>query len=405
MRRENEVRRGERLDARGRTEEVASVSPRSAARGRAAPLGCHVGGLFLLCLSILHYAQADADCGPRVAALLGSKQDVTSAGEFPWVVSLRDFYNNHIAMGCILSQYWIISVAASFQNRSQIFAVPEVTGQKSSRSTPFPISAIFLPEDFDELTLAHNIGLLKVADPLEFSETVQPICFPHEDFPTNALKSCVVAGWRNPRAGRGSLMKLPVEDIDPCPLKRTMTTECSSHREGDDAVGCLGDPGNPLMCQATETGHWLLKGVLTEGGTRCYGPFLYTRLSHYSDWIVTTTAKGGAPIYPTLGRRDFAVRTPAEEPRGVLEPFLDSRVLNFSKASEDHPLSSDAEPQEGSAEEFLDGPARPQGKSLPVYYDYYSGEQLPISTANRGQPHGLLTVSFLLHLLTCSMTA
>lgn len=166
-----------------------------------------------------------------------------------------------------------------------------------------------------------------------------------------------------------------------------------------------GDPSNPIMCQAKETGHWVLKGVLTEGGTRCYGPFLYTRLSYYSDWIVITTAKERAPILPTLGSRHFTIWTPTEEPKGTPEPILASRVLNFSDTSEDFPFSPDAELQQGSTEVFLNGSPRSQGGSDPLYYDYYNGERHPMTITNRGQPQGLITVSLLLHLLTCSITA
>ncbi|KAL8194562.1 UNVERIFIED_CONTAM: hypothetical protein K2H54_024731 [Gekko kuhli] len=360
-----------------------------------------------------------ADCGSQLIALPNSKQEFVAAGEFPWVVSLRDLHNKHIAIGCILSEYWIISVASSFQNRSQIFAAAGVTDLKSNRSIPFPISTAFFHEDFDEITLVHDIALLKMANPLEFSETTQPICFPHQDFPATALMNCVVVGWLSPHAvkaqmqrsvdsqtGRGSLRKLSMDDVDPCPLQRTMSTECSSHREGDNAAGCLGDPGNPIMCQAKETGHWVLKGVLTEGGTRCYGPFLYTRMSYYSDWIVTSTAKGRAPVFPTLGSRHSAIWTPMEEPRGTPEPILASRVLNFSDDSFDLPLSPDAELQQWGAEGFLNGSARSQGRSDAIYYDYYNGEMLPISSARRGQPQGLVIASLLLLLLlTCSTTA
>ncbi|XP_077166937.1 inactive serine protease 54 isoform X2 [Paroedura picta] len=368
-------------------------------------LGHHVGrDLFLLCLSILPSSLTGTDCGSQIVALPNAKQEFVAAGEFPWVVSLRDLHSKHIATGCIVSEYWIVSVASSFQNRSQIFAVAGATNLKSDKSITFPIHVIFFHEDFDELTLAHDVALLKTAHPLKFSETIQPICFPHQDFPASALMNCVVAGWLNPHTGRGSLRKLSMDDIDPCPLQRTMSTECCSHREGDNAAGCLGDSGNPIMCQAKETGHWVLKGVLTEGGTRCYGPFLYTRLSWYSDWIVTITAKGRAPIFPSLGSRHFAPWTLTEVPRGSPEPIEANRLLDLADASEDLP-SPDAELQEGSAEVFLNGSSRSLGESDTIYYDYYNGELLPISSAKRGQPRGLIAVSLLLHLLTCSVTA
>ncbi|XP_061450635.1 inactive serine protease 54 [Rhineura floridana] len=293
--------------------------------------------------------------------------------------------------------------------RTQALALVGMTGLKH-RSLPVPISTIIPHEAFDELTLVHNIALLKTAAPLHFSETVQPICFPPQNFPVAALKNCLVVDWLHPhtvKTGSGSLQKLPVVDVDPCPLTRIMTTECCSHRKGDDVSGCLGYPGNPVMCQAEETRQWVLKGVLTEGGTRCYGPFLYTRVSSYGDWIVTTTAKWGAPASPIPGARHFAFRTPIEERQGRFEFFGEETALNFSGPSEDHPGPNHTQQPKESSQELPEWPAESRAKKpAPVYYDYYGGELLPVSTAKLGQFQGLRGVlprSLLLCFLACWM--
>lgn len=165
-----------------------------------------------------------------------------------------------------------------------------------------------------------------------------------------------------------------------------------------------GSAGNPVLCEAE--GRWVLKGLLSEGGTRCYGPFLYSRLIYYSDWIVATMAKWRAPASPFPGQRHPAFGGPAEEQAGLLfEPFLSLRALNVSDVSED-PLSLNLseELEEGSLaplEEPPEGPPEARAK-LPLYYDYYGGELLAISSAKTGQPRGLqglLCVGLLLHLL------
>uniref|UniRef100_A0A8C5S4A9 Peptidase S1 domain-containing protein n=1 Tax=Laticauda laticaudata TaxID=8630 RepID=A0A8C5S4A9_LATLA len=249
---------------------------------------------------LAHLFHKVAGCG-RQASLVptNSAQDVAAVGEFPWLVSLQN-QGSHVALGSILSQDWILSAASSFHHRTQISALAGRLDPKGPGESLVPIQTIISHEAFDEITLVHNIALLKTSTPLHFSMTLQPVCFPTPDFPGVTLKKCFVVGWPDPRGGElggvDPLRRLSVEDVDPCPLHRTVSTECCSHREGDQMPGCLGSAGNPVLCEAE--GRRVLKGLLSEGGTRCYGPFLYSRLIYYSDWIMATTAKWRAPASP-----------------------------------------------------------------------------------------------------------
>ncbi|XP_074865224.1 inactive serine protease 54 [Carettochelys insculpta] len=292
-------------------------------------------------------------------------------------------------------------------SRQPAFAVVGLTDLSMQKpQLQYSISNVTPHEDFNEITLDRNLALLRTATPVPFTEAVQPICFPGRNLTAAALENCWVAGWLHPttvvgtgsRAAVGFLRKLSVVDADPCPLKRIVTTECSSHRDSDNVTGCLGDQGNPVMCQAKGTRIWVLNGVLSQGGMRCYGPFLYTKVAYYSGWISATTAEAELPIYPMFPRGHSALQAPAGDLESSAEP---AEVFHFSVISEgraDHGQTNqqakDIKPAEG-------GLARSYAKSDPVYYDYYSGETLPISQGSLSQPQPLAEMSAVFLLISC----
>lgn len=59
-----------------------------------------------------------AVCGIQKANIEDeSKENLVSSTEFPWVVSIQDQEYTHLAFGCILSEFWILSSASALQNR------------------------------------------------------------------------------------------------------------------------------------------------------------------------------------------------------------------------------------------------------------------------------------------------
>ncbi|KAM9122001.1 inactive serine protease 54 [Pangshura tecta] len=361
--------------------------------------GSRTRGLVLLWLCISR--SPAAGCGTqRNLAPSSSMQAFAAVGEFPWVASIQDLQHNHLAFGSILSEHWILSAASSFQTRQPAFAGVGISDMNTQRKpqSQYSISTIIPHEDFNTITLDKNIALLKTATPVEFSDAVQPICFPSRNLTAATLENCWVSGWLHPTAGRHAaasfLRKLSVVDVDPCPLKRIVTTECSSHRDSDNVTGCLGDPGNPVMCQAKGTGAWVLNGVLSQGGMRCYGPFLYTKVAYYSDWISATTADAGVPVYPTFARGRSAFQAPTKGLEGSFESA--EKVFQPSVMAEAGSDRGKAKQRPKDIKPAQEGLARAYSKSVPVYYDYYSGETLPISQGRVHQPQSLTQMSSVL---------
>ncbi|KAM6223754.1 LOW QUALITY PROTEIN: inactive serine protease 54 [Rhynchocyon petersi] len=261
--------------------------------------------LLLLCVS-----QSSANCGIQKAFIPETLEDnLVHSKMFPWVVSLHDSYYTHLAFGCILSEFWILSIASTFQNRPKavvIVGIANMDGRKRAH-TEYTVNTIIIHEDFNNSTMENNLALLKTDTVMQFNDLVQPICFLNMRLPKSpaTFQNCWVSGW-NPTTATGThmtmsvLRKISVKDADLCPSHRPLKTACSIHnlREQKTDDICLAEAGNPMICQLQESVLWVLRGVLNRSSKKCAGPFLYTEVEDYSDWIVATAQGIGPALHP-----------------------------------------------------------------------------------------------------------
>ncbi|XP_032470703.1 LOW QUALITY PROTEIN: inactive serine protease 54 [Phocoena sinus] len=256
-------------------------------------------------LVLLYVSHASATCGIQKSNTVEtSEEGLVEDEEFPWVVSLQDVQYTHLAFGSILSEFWILSIASAFQNRKDAVAIVGIAKMdaKLIAHKEYPVNTIIIHEDFDNKTMKNNIALLKTDTAMQFNNLVRPICFLGRKLHMlPALQNCWVAGW-NPTSATGNhmtmsiLRKISVKDIDLCPLNKTEKTGCGNHIEMETDAVCLGDPGNPMMCELKELNLWVLRGILSQGGEKCPGLFLYIKVEDYSNWITSKTKKTSPPL-------------------------------------------------------------------------------------------------------------
>ncbi|XP_007946297.1 inactive serine protease 54 [Orycteropus afer afer] len=377
--------------------------------------------LLLLCVS-----QSSANCGIQKAFIPDTLEDnLVHSKMFPWVVSLQDSRYTHLAFGCILSEFWILSVASTFQHRKNVVVIVGIANMDARKRahTEYPVNIIIIHEGFNNRSMRNNIALLKTDTAMQFSDLVQPVCFLSRMLhKLPALRNCWLSGW-NPTSATGKhmtmsiLRKISVKDVDVCPFYKPPKTACCSHREPKTENICLGDPGNPVICQFQQSDLWVLRGILNTGSEECAGPFLYTKVEDYSDWIEAQAKRVGPDLYSLHHWKKVL------PPSGGLKGIMTKKTHAESGHAGWHPghhqgrkwPSSHSLPAKDSRNslDFRQKGLREAGRASemamqPMYYDYYGGEagEGGGSIAGQNSLHQpqQITMLFLLLSAFCSST-
>ncbi|XP_007167723.3 LOW QUALITY PROTEIN: inactive serine protease 54 [Balaenoptera acutorostrata] len=345
-------------------------------------------------LVLFYVSHASATCGIQKSnPVETSEEGLVEDEEFPWVVSLQDVQYTHLAFGSVLSEFWILSIASALQNRKDAVAIVGIAKMDAKLIVhkEYPVNTIIIHEDFDNKTMKNNIALLKTDTAMQFNNLVRPICFLGRKLQMPpALQNCWVAGW-NPTSATGNhmtmsiLRKISVKDIDLCPLNKIEKTGCGNHIEMETDAVCLGDPGNPMMCELKELNLWVLRGILSQGGEKCPGLFLYIKVEDYSNWITSKTKKTSPPLssfhhwenpipFPSHSSRDVVTQ---KKHAGLSQVGRSQTHFQGQKRATVHSWSQMANGTPVSLD-FREKGLRESDKSevaiQPMYYDYYGGE-------------------------------
>ncbi|XP_057566811.1 LOW QUALITY PROTEIN: inactive serine protease 54-like [Hippopotamus amphibius kiboko] len=376
------------------------------------------GSMRGMLLVLFYVSRTSASCGIQKANIVEtSEEGLVEDEEFPWVVSLQDSQYSHLAFGSILSDFWILSIASPFQNRKDAVAIVGIAEMdaKLIAHEEYPVNTIIIYEDFDNKTMKNNIALLKTDTAMRFNNLVRPICFLGRKLHLPpALQNCWVAGW-NPTTATGNhmtmsiLRKISVKDIDLCPLNKIEKTGCGHHIEMETDAVCLGDPGNPMMCQLQELNLWVLRGILSHGGEKCPGVFLYIRVEDYSKWITSKTKKTSPPL-SSFHHWENPIPSPSHSSHDVVTQKKHARLSQVGR-SQPHfqgqkRATMHSRPANGAQvsldfrEKGLTESDRSEMAIQPMYYDYYgreAGDSVSLSGQNRlHQPQEITFFFFVL---------
>ncbi|XP_053440140.1 plasma kallikrein isoform X2 [Nycticebus coucang] len=230
-------------------------------------------------------------------------------GEWPWQVSLQVQLaaRRHLCGGSIIGHQWVLTAAHCFDGLplpdiwrlySGILNLSDITAE-----TPFTlIKEIIIHPNYKISEGGHDIALLKLRAPLNYTEFQKPICLPSQGDMHTIYTNCWVTGWgfsKEKGEIQNTLQKanIPLVMNEECQKRYrdyeiTKQMLCAGHKEGGKDA-CKGDSGGPLVCK--HSGIWRLVGITSwgEGCGRREQPGVYTKVAEYVDWILEKTQGGG----------------------------------------------------------------------------------------------------------------
>ncbi|CAD7082541.1 unnamed protein product [Hermetia illucens] len=245
--------------------------------------------LTLLCALI-----ASALCYPQERVVGGHDADQS---EYPFIVSLRSATGSHSCGSSILSEYWILTAAhcVSSAKPSSISIQYGVTTIASKGPNVASVAEIIVHEGYNPSnSYINDIALVRLASPLPIGSEVNAVKLPPSYTEVSGRTFATLIGWGLDKTG-GSIqthlqqVDLVTFDNPECSSlhynKIHASNICAGVPEGGKGQ-CSGDSGGPLLINGYQHGivSWSVKPC-----TVAPYPGVYTKVSHYVDWLRTKT--------------------------------------------------------------------------------------------------------------------
>ncbi|XP_054283193.1 trypsin-1-like [Macrosteles quadrilineatus] len=255
---------------------------------------------------------ADTECGVssrRAAARIVGGVNA-SQGEFPWLVSLKKG-RNHLCGGTLIASEWVLTAAHCLCSGSEVMDAKNlrvaagVHDLRQGRDLDVPVAQVKLHPQYRCDHYLHDIAMLRLGAVVSWGPNVLPACFPlPTPEQTFADVEAEVAGWgwtdenfsKGYRSDVLRKVRLMIVNNSKCQnwyssqgkrIKIQATQMCAGVENGGKDA-CQADSGGPLM--VGEGSDLMVVGVVSAGigCARPKLPGLYTRVTHYLDWIGQT---------------------------------------------------------------------------------------------------------------------
>uniref|UniRef100_A0A3B4WFH7 Transmembrane serine protease 5 n=1 Tax=Seriola lalandi dorsalis TaxID=1841481 RepID=A0A3B4WFH7_SERLL len=202
--------------------------------------------------------------------------------------------------GSIITSQWVVTAAHCVHKLPQVSSWVVYAGivtrssTKMAQHTGYAVEKIIYNKNYNHRSHDSDIALMKLRTPLNFSDTIRPVCLPRYEYDLPGGTQCWISGWgyTQPDGGKTLLQQALVPIISTkkcnssCMYNGEITSRmlCAGYTEGK-VDACQGDSGGPLVCQDENV--WRLVGVVS-WGTGCAEPNhpgVYTKVAEFLSWI------------------------------------------------------------------------------------------------------------------------
>ncbi|XP_072382814.1 trypsin-1-like [Diabrotica undecimpunctata] len=224
-------------------------------------------------------------------------------GQFPYQVSLQidswPFGYQHYCGGSIISPNWIVTAGhccwTMYPSLHVVAGILKVHDQNEYTQVRL-VEERYIHENYTYGVQPNDICVIKVNESWVFNDRVKPIALPIQDF--NAIGKGVSSGWGQsagnlfpqfPDTLQWQESEIPDEEtcLELCNKAEklnpynTTSNICTANPEQNHGT-CEGDSGGPLVLDEQLVGlaSWVFLPCGREGA-----PSVFTRVSHFVDWI------------------------------------------------------------------------------------------------------------------------
>merc|ERR1719454_2723263 len=248
---------------------------------------------------VITAAPGTCQCGVKGGAangrIVGGQE--TEEHEYPWQVGLVS-RNGRTPWcgGTLISSTHVLTAAHCTQTSASSIRV--ILGEHNIADSDFnrvDVAEIINHPNYNPQTTDNDYAILRLANPVTFTNEVSPACLPADLSNTFAGVLATVTGWGTLSSGGNQPTALQEVDV-------TVTTNAVCNQaygsitanmicaadSGKDS--CQGDSGGPLI--APENGRQALIGVVSWGRGCAFDgwPGVYARVTEKMDWILANTA-------------------------------------------------------------------------------------------------------------------
>nr|BAH24266.1 serine protease like protein [Cephonodes hylas] len=230
------------------------------------------------------------------------------AHSFPWTVAILKNDRMHYG-GAVVTNKHILSAGHCFKwddFKTMKVLIGLDTLDNLTGVEKRTISNVEIHERFTSTAVRdeNDIAIATLNKPVEFSDTIIPICLPMAD-ESFGDRVPTIAGWGRIGADKSSSRVLLKASLRILSDEQCMAFQLSQHlkpsmicafSKGKD--GCQGDSGGPLVVFQTD-GKYVQAGIVS-WGIGCADPRypgVYTKVSNYVDWIRRHTVGGAVCKY------------------------------------------------------------------------------------------------------------